>query len=140
MPVNIPRFSTYNRNKTTANPIFNMDLDVPQIVTINQVPPSSEPDFEEDYASEEDELDEIIDDDIPPPPPVRPKANGKGKAKATPNNLTPNFTPTPAESPKPEPEPEIPPLPPRKTGESYVEQKRVEKIIKGHGMDSFFSV
>lgn len=113
-----------------------MDLDVPQIVTINQIPPCSEPDFEDEYVSEEDEIDEIIDDDLPEVPFSRPKVNGKGKAKTTPTNTTPHLTPPPAESPKRQPDPEIPPLPKRKVGETHVDQDRVEKVIKAHGIRS----
>ncbi|KIJ54591.1 hypothetical protein M422DRAFT_41858 [Sphaerobolus stellatus SS14] len=135
MAVNVSRGrGRSNRSRATeVSPPPEMDLDVPQIVTINQVPPSSEPDFEEEYATEEEEIDEIIDDDLPQPPPTRPKANGKAKAKATPNNATPNVTPPPAEPPQPSPEPQIPPLPPRKLGESHVDLKRMEKIMKSHG-------
>lgn len=104
---------------------------MPQITTINQLAaPSSEPDFEEEYVTDEEEVDEIIDDE---PPPVQHKLNGKGKAKATPNTLTPSETLAPLEPSKPKPEPELPPLPPRKPGETHVDQQRVEKIIKAHG-------
>ncbi|KAF8583115.1 hypothetical protein K439DRAFT_82609 [Ramaria rubella] len=110
-----------------------VDLDIPQIMTINQVPaPSSEPDYEGEYVTEDEEVDEIIDDE-PPPLAAARKPNGKGKAKATPNNLTPSVTPAPIEPPKPKPELEVPPLPPRKPGETHVDQQRVEKIIKAHG-------
>jgi hypothetical protein len=116
--------------RRTPSATSNMDLDIPQIMTINQVAaPSSEPDFEEEYVTEEEEVDEIIDDE---PPPAARKLNGKGKAKATPNNLTPSVTPAPppVELPKVE---ELPPLPSRKPGETHVDQQRVEKIIKAHG-------
>ncbi|KAF8516828.1 hypothetical protein BU17DRAFT_67274 [Hysterangium stoloniferum] len=114
-----------------------MDLDVPQIMTINQLAaPSSEADFE-DYLTDDEEVDEIIDDEpvhAPAPPPLSPrKLNGKGKAKAAPKDLTPSATPAPVEPPKPKPVPEIPPLPSRKPGETYIDQQRVEKIIKAHG-------
>jgi len=114
-----------------------MDLDVPQIMTINQLAaPSSEADCE-DYLTDDEEVDEIIDDepvDAPAAPPLSPrKLNGKGKAKATPSDLTPSATPAPVAPPKPKPVPEIPPLPSRKPGETYIDQQRVEKIIKAHG-------
>jgi hypothetical protein len=117
--------------RRTPTATSTMDLDMPQIMTINQLAaPSSEPDFEEDYITDDEEVDEIIDDE---PPPVLHKLNGKGKAKATPNNLTPSVTPAPLEPQKPIPEPELPPLPFRKPGETHVDQQRVEKIIKAHG-------
>ncbi|KAF8511583.1 hypothetical protein JB92DRAFT_2933399 [Gautieria morchelliformis] len=119
--------------RRTPTATSTIDLDMPQIMTINQLAaPSSEPDFEEDYITDDEEVDEIIDDE---PPPVLHKLNGKGKgtAKATPNNLTPSVTPAPLEPQNPIPEPELPPLPSRKPGETHVDQQRVEKIIKAHG-------
>lgn len=108
-----------------------VDLDMPQIMTINQLTaPSSEPDFEEDYITDDEEVDEIIDDE---PPPVLHKVNGKGKAKTATNNLASSETSAPLEHEKTKTEPELPPLPIRKPGETLVDQQRVEKIIKAHG-------
>jgi hypothetical protein len=108
-----------------------VDLDMPQIMTINQLTaPSSEPDFEEEYMSDDEEVDEIIDDE---PPPLPHKVNGKGKAKAVSHNHPPSETSAPLEPEKPKAEPELPPLPTRKPGETLVDQQRVEKIIKAHG-------
>ena len=114
------------RTPTTTSKV---DMDMPQIMTINQVT-TSELDFEEDYITDDEEVDEIIDDE---PPPVPHKVNGKGKAKAASNNFTPGATPAPLESPKPKSEPELPPLAARNPGETHIDQQRVEKIIKAHG-------
>jgi len=124
---NILRIPPRRIPSTTSN--VNMDLDMPQIMTINQAAPSSEPDFEEEYVTDE-EVDEIIDDE---PAPVARRPNGK--AKATQMELTPCATPVsaPVEPVKSKLEPELPPLPPRNPGQTHIDQRRVEKIIKAHG-------
>lgn len=116
-----------------------MDIDVPQIVTINQATaPSSEIDYEDDYVTDEEEVDQIIDDellDLPPPvtAPAR-KLNGKGKAKAV--HVPPlesSNAPSTSKQQEPKSEQQIPRLQPRKPGETYIDQQRVEKIMKAYG-------
>lgn len=116
-----------------------MDIDVPQIVTINQATaPSSEIDYEDDYVTDEEEVDQIIDDellDLPPPVPAPArKLNGKGKAKAV-HVPPPEPSNAPSTSKQQEPkfEQQIPRLQPRKPGETYIDQQRVEKIMKAYG-------
>lgn len=119
-----------------------MDIDVPQIVTINQATaPSSEIDYEDDYVTDEEEVDQIIDDDlldVPPPASATPrKLNGKGKTKAV--HIHPNDPPKSPDAPstskqqQPKSEQQIPRLLPRKPGETYIDQQRVEKIMKSYG-------
>ncbi|GJJ15563.1 hypothetical protein Clacol_009841 [Clathrus columnatus] len=117
-----------------------MDIDVPQIVTINQVTaPSSEIDYEDDYVTDDEEVDQIIDDEPIDPPPsasISPrKLNGKGKARAVHIPSSPDAPSTSVLHSKQhqKSEQQIPRLPPRKEGETYVDQQRVEKIMKAYG-------